>query len=197
MKSGAIVSIVVVVVVVLVGVLYFTGALTPGPSAPLGGEPNFVSRTYSNSMSGLSFSYPSRYYLVEREVGNAERRHYQILLVDDTPQNRDLIAGKIPGTEGPIAVTVDIYQNNLDKMTTEEWVTGTNDSNYKLGSGATTSVNIGGLQGLSYTWDGLYQGQTVAVANSKNVYAFSATYNSLEDHTIKDLPLILTTVKIQ
>ena len=178
-----------IVIIAIAGIFYF--------SSKKGPDEMKNTATYTNTSYGVSFEYPAHYFLTEREVGNGERHHYLVMLVEDTEFNRDLIAGKILGTEGPIAITLDIYQNNLDKLTAEMWMKNTSESNFKLGNGSYDVGIAGGLQVVSYLWDGLYRGKTVAIANDNNVYAFTATYNADSDMTIRDLDQLLGTVKIK
>jgi hypothetical protein len=45
-------------------------------------------------------------------------------------------------------------------------------------SDASQSFVLGGVEGLQYTWDGLYQGETVAVQQNDKVYMLVGTYLS-------------------
>lgn len=189
-NSQTTVATIFIVIIAIAGIFYFSQKKSPTETAD-------TIKTYTNASYGVTFSYPADYFLTEREVGNGERYHYVIMLVEDTEFNRDLIAGKILGTEGPIAITLDIYQNNLDLLSAEAWMKNNSESNFKLGNGSYDVGSAGGLQVVSYLWDGLYRGKTVAIANDSNVYAFTATYNADSDMTIKDLDALLGSVKIK
>jgi hypothetical protein len=98
--------------------------------------------------------------------------------------------------EGPTSINIDIYQNNLEKQNTEEWVKNTNESNFKLGEGRLSSITIDNLPALSYRWSGLYEGTTIALARPNWVYAFSVTYLEVGDDIIQDFVKIRDSVKI-
>lgn len=153
---------------------------------------------YESAKYKLSFEYPKSFFIVERETGNGERESHAVVIVPDTQENRDLMSGKIQGTEGPPTITVQMFQNNLDNYTTESWIRGTNDSNFKLSpDGKLTPAGFEGQDALQYRWSGLYEGMTVAAARPDWVYAFSVSYNAPTDQLIKDFAQILTTVKFK
>jgi hypothetical protein len=147
-------------------------------------------KTYATSTYGISFEYPKNYLITEREVGGAQRGHYSIVLIseeDSAPREN---------SEGPTSINIDIFQNNLDKQTALGWITGSSNSNYKLGDGVLASTTVDGKEALSYNWSGLYEGRTVTYANEDFVYAFSVTRITPEDQIIKDFDQLLKTVKI-
>src|SRR3989344_1427909 len=92
---------------------------------------------YSNATYGISFQYPDSYVLSERESGNGERAQHAITLMDKTA------AANIPvGGEGPTAITIDIFQNNIDNQTVENWINNSSASNYKLSPNGTVSIVV-------------------------------------------------------
>jgi hypothetical protein len=102
------------------------------------------------------------------------------------------------GGEGPPAITIEIFQNNLDNQTTEGWIRNSSFSNYKLSSneGILASTTVDGEPALSYRWSGLYEGTTIAVAQQDWVYAFSVTYLEMGADIIQDFVQIMKTVKL-
>lgn len=147
----------------------------------------------------ISFKYPSSYFLEEKEVGNAERGHHVFILTEDTEENKNLREGKegVP-REGPLAMTIDIYQNNLDQLTTDLWIASTSDSNYKLSiDGAISTTSVGGLTAKSYRWSGLYEGKSVVIATPLFVYMFSVTSMTPEDAILQDFQQMLASVKFE
>lgn len=151
---------------------------------------NEQTKFFENQVLGLSFSYPSRYKLTEREVGNAERGHYQIMLaMSETPSEPE-----IP-REGPPAITIDIYQNNLDRQSLTDWL-DTNDSNYKQAISPLASTTIVGQEAVRYTWDGLYRGDTTAFVYGSNIFAFTVTYLGVEDQIRNDYQAVLSSLKL-
>ena len=167
-------------VVVIIGGIYSIAKNKPGDE---GREPALGTRkTYSNEEYGISFQYLSNYFLEEKEVGDRHRKHYQIIITEDTEENRRLREGEeTTPREGPTAMTIDIYQNNIDKLPLYKWLTETNQSNFKLSDGSYMSITLASKEAVSYSWNGLYQGDTVALEHSDNIIALSVTYLNLED----------------
>jgi hypothetical protein len=91
-------------------------------------DENSAFQKYSNSEYGLSFTYPSNYLLEENDaLGSGMRKHHIINLIN----KKDLPPPE--GGEGAPSIIIGIYQNNLDKQTTEQWIRNSSDSNFKLG----------------------------------------------------------------
>lgn len=165
---------VLILVVGVAGVIAITNRL----SGPTSGNGVLRINTYTNDAYGITFDYPDGYVLQETERGNAERGHYWVTLIrteDATPPENG---------EGPTAISIDIYQNNLDKQTLFDWLTGTNDSNYKLSDGASASTTVAGEDAVSYRWSGLYEGETTAFLRNDNIVAISVTYLTPQDVNI-------------
>lgn len=171
-------------------------SFTKGPGDE-GREPSLNTRkSYSNDIYGINFEYPANYFLEEREVGTGERGHYQIMLTEDTEENRRLRQGEATiAREGPTAITIDFYQNNIEKLELYKWLTETNQSNFKLSDGSYMSLTQSGKEAVSYTWDGLYTGDTVALLYKDNIVALSVTYLGPDDEIRKDFKnVVLTTL---
>lgn len=152
-------------------------------------EENEAPALLSYSSSTLAFRYPATYLLEERELGNAERRHSSITL---TPKSS--LPAPIGG-EGPPTITIDLYQNNLDSLSTDTWIRSSNNSNFKLSqNGLIASTTIAGNPARSYSWDGLYSGRTIAIARPDYIYAFSVTSLTAEDAILDDFGLLMETV---
>ncbi len=142
---------------------------------------------YVSPNTGVSFSYPATYFLEEKSVGNGERAHYSIILTEDTEENRAVREGGTPGREGPTAITIDAYQNNLDRYTADQWIQNTSESNFKLSpDGKLSATDINGVPATAYRWSGLYEGKTTVVAFPAYVFAFSVTYLTPDDQIVKD-----------
>lgn len=160
--------------------------------------PTVVLKEYVSTHHTLSFKYHDSYYLEEKEVGNGERSHHFISLTEDTEENKQVREGTAPPREGPTAITVDIFQNNLDNMNAEKWITETNNSNFKLSpDGILTKATVGGKEATSYRWSGLYEGKSVVVATPEFVYMFSVSYLTPEDVILRDFDALLATVNVQ
>ncbi len=107
----------VIVAMVIVGIFLF------GADIPV------AVQTYSSSRMGISFNYPSDYIVREKNLGNEERRQYEIVLSQNasTRVQRD--------GETPPAIRIGVYQNDRDHYSAEEWVRSTNFSDFKLSTG--------------------------------------------------------------
>lgn len=144
--------------------------------------------TYTNDEFDFIFGYPNRYTPEVKEVGTGERRHTAIILAEP------MVEGQL---EGSPAVTIDIYQNDLDKLDVVDWIKNTSASNYKLGNGNIDIVEHDQFPMYGYSWDGLYRGATFAFSYGTNIYAFSATYIEQSDQTLKALATILATLQFR
>ncbi len=178
-------------VVALVGyILYSSGALSgvrTDVTIPVS------TQTYNNAEYGIEFKYPDSYVMQERDAeGSALRKHHTIVLMDKTA------AANIPDNgEGPTTITVDIFQNDLEKYTPEVWIRNTSDSNFKLSPDQRlTQLQIAGKSALGYTWDGLYKGDSVVLDHKTNIIMVSATYNSTSDQIYKDFAYVLATLRL-
>jgi hypothetical protein len=177
-------SALVFLIILGVGVYVFMSAPWQRPAPP--------PSTYLSSIYGISFSYPETYALQEREVGNGERYHYVITLID-----KDALANVPVDGEGPPAISIDIYQNNLDKQKAEEWIRGSGFSNFKLSpDGAIRTTTAAGVPAYSYTWDGLYRGESVVFAHKGNIIMASVSYLSAEDAIRSDFSNILASLAL-
>lgn len=146
--------------------------------------------TYASPEYGIEFRYSSSYQLEERDApGSAQRRHHIVTLMrkEDLPPPQ--------GGEGPPAITIEMFQNDLDDQTTEDWIRNSSLSNFKLSPDSRlSSTTIAGQSALSYTWDGLYRGDTIAIARPAYVYAFSVTYREPSDSIRTDFNALMRTV---
>jgi len=104
----------VVIIVLSAGAYLF---LSPEETFNSTDIPAKIMVAYTNVEHGISFTYPDTYILNEMEVGNGERWHYNITLID-----REAATKVRENSEGPTSITIDIFQNNLDKLTIAEWV---------------------------------------------------------------------------
>lgn len=151
-------------------------------------------KTYRNDRYGISFSYPARYVVEENMVNEAERYHYQVVLVENTQTYQDIKAGKIEPTEYPPSITFDIFQNNLGQQSVEGWIKNTSDSNFKLSTGETASTTVTGRPALEYVWDGLYRGNSIVFAHGDTIIMITATYLDANDDIVRDFRELLTSV---
>ncbi|MDZ4227241.1 MAG: hypothetical protein U1D26_02060, partial [Patescibacteria group bacterium] len=174
----------VALAILAAGVLYFI---------PVTKE--FAPATYHSDEYGLSFSYPSGYFVVYESSATGEREQHAIVLAEDTPENREIFSDPQSATEGPPTITITLFQNDLDNYTTLGFVEGTNFSNFKLSDGNTTEVSVGGETGLKYGATGLYENDNVVVALPSYVYMFTAFYNTPSDRIRADFEDVLRSVE--
>lgn len=152
---------------------------------------------YENAIYDISFAYPSTYALQEREVGDGHRYHYSITLID-----KETLANVPQNGEGPPSITIDIFQNNLDKLSIEDWVRGTSFSNFKLSpDGRLASSTVANAPALSYTWDGLYRGESVVFAHpgaagKDNIIMLSVTSLTHEDSIRSNFAMLLASISL-
>lgn len=154
-------------------------------------------KVYASEEFGISFEYPDKYFLEEKSLGNGERIHHTIILTEDTEENRMVREGQAPGREGPIAITIDIFQNDVHYLRAEDWVKNNNSSNWKLPPDEDMSESeISGLPAVTYPWSGLYEGRSVVALTEDFIYMFSETHMSPQDFTVSDFDSLLRTVEI-
>ncbi|MBM3272055.1 hypothetical protein FJY94_02095 [Candidatus Kaiserbacteria bacterium] len=183
-------------VVIITAVLVLAGKRAPAPESSRDPSDKISavpadSLRYENSRYGISFTYLDAYALSEQDApGSGERLHHVITLTrkEDLPLPEN--------GEGPPAITIDIYQNDLDKLSTEQWIRNTSASNFKLGGGSLATTSISGMPALSYRWSGLYEGTTVVQARDVWVYAFTVTYLEMGADIIQDFVAIRDSVRI-
>ncbi len=152
-------------------------------------------RTYRNRDVGISFSYDPLYYLFEREAGTPERPQTAVALLEDTEENRAMIDGTTTESrEGPTAITVDIYENT-GGLSPLAWAE--QDTNWNIGTKKTEPAAVGGESGVSFLWDGLYQGKSIIIVKGPKVYVFSVTWLTPEDRIRVDFDALLASVRFE
>jgi hypothetical protein len=128
--------------------------------------------------------------LAESEAGNAERAHHSISITKATN-----VPAPTAG-EGPVSVTIDIYQNDLDRLSLIAWITNTSESNFKLGPGVMASTTVAGVEAASYTWSGLYEGESTVFLHGTNVVSVSGTHMDATDEMRDVYRSVLASVSI-
>lgn len=154
-----------------------------------------IKQIYSSEDLNLSFEYPEGYFVEEIDRSAGERKQHAIVIFEDNQFNRDLVAGKITGTDAPPTITISLFQNDLDNYTARNFIEETNFSNFKLSDGTLTETKIAGEPALRYWADGLWQNYNTVVARSDYVYMFTVSFNSPEDELISVFEKLLKTVK--
>lgn len=156
-------------------------------------------KSYISKEVPLSFTYSGDYFIDERWQGTDERDWYQVALIEDTQENRDLVNGKVTEPrDGPVAITVTVFPHILDGYTTERFVKETNYSNWKLSpNGVLKEMGVAGEAGLAYQFSGLYEGEAVVVARAEYIYMFAVTYLNESDAIRQDFKDLLESVSFE
>lgn len=182
----------------VIAVIFFAVYLMmkPGTEAVIGEDvvdEAPTTQTYDSAEFGLKFTYPDSYVLTEREEGTGERSRHSILLMDK------IAAANIPeGGEGPTAITIDIFDNSIDKLPLETWIKNTSASNYKQSiDEVLMQTELGGQSGLSYVWDGLYRGESTVIARGDDILMFTVTWMDSIDPIRADFSALVDSVELR
>ena len=159
-------------------------------------EPKEKTKHYESSSIGIAFDYPNNYFLEVKDTGSPQRKRTAIILTEDTEENRLVREGKTPPREGPVAITVDIFQNS-EKLSAEGWVRGMSYSNFKLSSDEPTIFTYKDRDAVSYRWSGLYEGQSVVFAHKENIVMLSVTFIAPSDSIITVFEDMLESVELK
>lgn len=165
-------------------------SLQSGVNPPQSSASSTVVEHYDNAAYGIAFDYPTGYVLDAKERGDGHRGHYGIVLIreEDSAPRVD--------SEGPTAISIDLYQNDLDGQTLVGWLKGSSFSNFKLSDGTYASTTVGGKEAVTYHWSGLYEGETTAFLHGKSVVAVSVTFITPEDVNIDTYKKLLASLKL-
>ncbi len=176
---------IVLVILIAVGVWVYVD--TPADSVLPSAKTEYVNETY-----GISFEYPETYVLTEAERGNAQRGLYVLTLM----RSADLPPPV--GGEGPPAVDISIYQNNLDQLSLDTWLRSTNASNFKLSTnGYVASTTVDGIEAIAYSWSGLYNATTTAFIHRDAIIAVSGMHLMPDDEIIGTYEELLESLELR
>lgn len=177
------------IVVLCLALIWFAFSRRETVPAPVQNTDNLSQ--YSSDAYGISFSYPSNYVLEEKDVApENSQKYHQIILID----KKDL-PPPVNG-EGPTAITMDLYENDINKYTAEDWARNSKQSNLKLGEGIIAHTTISELPAISFRWSGLYEGTTIVLSKPNLVYTFNVTYMEMGSQIIQDFVKIRDSIKI-
>ncbi len=180
-KRGASVGIVIILLILLGGTFWFAIQKfnTPAPSTNLLGEE--LVRYSTSSPLRLSFSYSNSLFLEERQLGDNEGVYTQLVLTEDSEENRLLREGKAPPRDGPVAITIDVIDNRILKVPLETWILNDSRSNYGLATSALATTTVAGVSGFSYGATGLYESDNIAVSVGTHIIFLTVTYLTKDD----------------
>lgn len=179
--KGEVLGIVIVLAVLSAGAIFFAGNLVAPPTPTL--------QSYENDAYGTSFSYPTGYILSEKDVDLTQIPPFHEVTIisheDAVPRLN---------SEGPTDITVDFYTAT---STLEQWIASPL-SNFGLGGdGRIATTTIEGDPAVSYTWSGLYDGNTVAILHNGKIITLSVTYFSTTDDIVAAYETVLQTLQLR
>lgn len=150
-------------------------------------------QTYTSANLGVSFVYPDTYTVQESDVSAEGLPFHTIVLMDKQD------AAHIPQNgEGPTAITFQFFVNDHKAKTLEEWIRTTQASNFQLSPDKVlTPRTVAGASGFSYTWDGLYRGQSVVFPHGDHVIIASVTSMATQDPILSDFESILSSLTLK
>lgn len=191
-NKGTVIAVVLAIIIAGGSVFYWPQLLVP-MQRPVSSEPYMVS--YQSPQYSLSFQHPSNLYAFERtDAGTPERPQLSLFLVEDTKENRDVLEGRTTEPrEGPTGITIDVYPNP-EELSSDAWVT--QDTNWVVANSSMEPVTVAGIEGVSYTWSGLYEGKTVVATKGTKAYVFSVTWMTPEDQILKDFDTVLNSLSL-
>lgn len=149
---------------------------------------DFRENTYISSEYGFSFTKPEGYNIVEA-TSPSDRRHSIVMsrMQDSNiPENG----------EGPTAISVDIFPNP-QASNASSWVRANTISNFNLSTTPLKETSVSGIPAISYSWDGLYQGRSVAFMHKGNLILISGTYNVVEDEIYQAFDKVIESMEFE
>jgi HAMP domain-containing protein len=151
-------------------------------------------QTYASSTYGIRFTYPDTYVLSERDEGNAaERTHHVIVLTD-----RSALSLTPENGEGPPTITIAVFGNAHERLTPESWIKNVSASNFKLSPDNTlATTTIASSTAYTYTWDGLYRGESAVLTHGSDIIMLSVTSLDSADRIRDDFIDMLSTFTLQ
>ena len=81
---------------------------------------------------------------------------------------------------GPRGLVIEVFEfaPGGEPESAEAWVRGNARSNLGMGSGELKSTSVGGVEGVRYTWSGLYEGMSVVVEQQERIWVFTMLFRS-------------------
>jgi hypothetical protein len=133
--------------------------------------------TYENPTYGVTFSYPNNYTLTETDASGNQKGTI-VTLTEKTIH--------VPlGGEQATGITVSMLSGTgttTSKDPLSQWVKTSPYSNWSVAKQDTPgTTTVSDKVAELYTWDGLYQGTSVALLHAGNIILFSVTYDGEAD----------------
>jgi hypothetical protein len=149
---------------------------------------DFRENGYISSEYGFSFTKPEGYNIVEA-TSPSDRRHSIVM-----SRMQDSII-PVDG-EGPTAITIDIFPNP-QATSAATWVRANTISNFNISTTPLKETSVSGASAVSYEWDGLYKGRSVAFMHNGSVILISGTYNVVADQIYNDFDKVIQSFKFE
>jgi hypothetical protein len=144
--------------------------------------------TYSSSEYGFSFEIPKDYDLIEVTAPN-DRRHSIIL-------SRKQDSNVPENGEGPTAITIDVFPNATG-TSIANWVRANTVSNFNQSTTPLSEREVSGAPAVSYSWDGLYLGRSVAFMHDGSAILVSGTYLETDDKIYADFDEVVNSISLE
>jgi len=183
------------IVLVVAGIFYYftsektapivnSGLAQPLQAGSKGGVGTFVSDTYKMSMS-----FSSKYIVAAAELDATTTPNLMVALLLDTPENRDIVDGKVETSrEGATGITINV-QKNPDGRSPEEWAK--QNTNWNISDKILATTTIAGVEGVMFRWSGLYEGASLIATQGKFAYIFAVSWEGASDPIIGDFDQVL------
>lgn len=152
--------------------------------------------TYEEASLGLAFTYKTGadgYTLFSGTGDSTVGQLASLLLVHEN--ERSMIENPVAYSEGPISITVAVFENTKKQFPRQWAVEHDAYSNFSLMTGAEAETVVGGANALRYTVDGLYRFDTVVVAHGSKMYVLAASYHDTTSPTYRDFGPLLASVR--
>ncbi len=188
--------IIVVVVLAALGIWFGVSRAREGASG------NGDTTVYTNDQYGFSFKYPEKYFLEEHKLTGTSTEDgtklLDVVLIEDTPTNRSIVERtNETATEGPIAITISVYENNNEHKTLSQWIRTNENSNFRLSNGTYASTTVAQKEALIYEWSGLYEGMSTIFEHANNILMASVTRIAPTDTILEDYERIMNSMSFK
>lgn len=151
---------------------------------------------YWNADMGVSFAYrtdPNGYTLTEGDISEVDSDTLEkILILMNTEEYKEMKESDIP-REGPPVISMMIFKNPENRSVRQWLENNASVANYQPET-QVTDVEFGGVEGVRYATDGLYQTDVVVMRNNYKIYVISGGYLDPNDVIRKDFTDFLNTL---
>jgi hypothetical protein len=180
-------------ILLLVGFFAFNSYIYHEKQGDEGSPISQALTTYNSEVMGVSFDYlvgTEGYTLIKPEnMDDGSSDFVDGVALLRTADYEDIQSG--PDRGGPPAINVRAF--NAPDTELIEWLeANSNFTNYQPDQ--SEPITIGDVEGIEYSWEGMFSGETAAVLYRGRVYMFDGTYSEKGDQRQADFRDILETV---